>query len=452
MARISTYGLDSKPELGDKVVGTDTNASASFSTKNYTLQDIVELFNKSNSLAVADQSVFLFQDDLSEGRDVGTISFSAGGGVGTAFSNITSLIFSKNALGGVNIASFLQLFLNIDVLIAEVGNINNYGRYKVTSISDFNLDNTFYEIQLTVSDFNGVLSEDAHYIFSEFGGSSSSSIWTTVSDGISYGGGNVSVTGGDIFLKSGAGNYLNISTTISGTVFSTVGSGIISPNMTFNVAGSDSMKLNGTNGGLKLNKYTSTSTGTSVSAINPIQNFYPSNGAGSDTTTDLGVDQAGNVVRTTQEATWKLTAAQVNAITTSTSATGTTLISAPGAGLLLIVEKVTFMITFTQDNTPNPMSATQQYQIKQLDNGAGPGIVGVIRGDKVNDIIGQGDPDGSGIYEHDTGFASLNRIYMPNTPTFIRRTESGASSSNLPPNVTHMSIKIRYRVYDPATF
>ena len=126
MARISTYGLDSKPELGDKVVGTDTNASASFSTKNYTLQDIVELFNKSNSLAVADQSVFLFQDDLSEGRDVGTISFSAGGGVGTAFSNITSLIFSKNALGGVNIASFLQLFLNIDVLIAEVGNINNY--------------------------------------------------------------------------------------------------------------------------------------------------------------------------------------------------------------------------------------------------------------------------------------------------------------------------------------
>ena len=203
---------------------------------------------------------------------------------------------------------------------------------------------------------------------------------------------------------------------------------------------------------LKLNEYTSTSTGTSVSAINPIQNLYPSNGIGSDTTTDLGVDQEGNVVRTTQEATWKLTAAQVNAITTSTSATGTTLISAPGAGLLLIVEKVTFMITFTQDNTPNPMSATQQYQIKQLDNGAGPGIVGVIRGDKVNDIIGQGDPDGSGIYEHDTGFASLNRIYMPNTPTFIRRTESGASSSNLPPNVTHMSIKIRYRVYDPATF
>ena len=220
--------------------------------------------------------------------------------------------------------------------------------------------------------------------------------------------------------------------------------------MIFNVAGSDSMKLNGTNGGLTLNKYTSNSTASSVSAINPIQNLYPNNGIGSDTTTDLGVDQEGNVVRTTQEATWKLTAAQVNAITTAN--TGTTLISAPGAGLLLIIEKVTFMVTFTQDLTPNPMSATQKYEIIQFDNGAGPGVVGVMVGDKVNDIIGQGDPDGSGIYEHDTGFASLNRIYMPNTPTFIRRTESVGSSSNLPPNVTHMSIKIRYRVYDPATF
>lgn len=176
MARISTYGVDSKPELGDKVVGTDTAAGANLNTKNYSLQDIIGLFNKTNSLAVADQSVFLFQDDLSDGRSIGTISFAAGGGIGTAFSSVTSLIFSKNALGGANIANFLQLFLNREVLIAEVGNINNYGRYKVTSISDFSLDNTFYEIQVTVDASNGVFSEDAHYIFSEFSASTASPV------------------------------------------------------------------------------------------------------------------------------------------------------------------------------------------------------------------------------------------------------------------------------------
>ena len=82
--------------------------------------------------------------------------------------------------------------------------------------------------------------------------------------------------------------------------------------------------------------YTATATATGATAINPIQNFYPS-GTGSDTTTDLAVDQAGNVVRTTQEATWKLTRAQVDNITTST--TGTTLLSAPGSSNLFTLFK-----------------------------------------------------------------------------------------------------------------
>ena len=59
--------------------------------------------------------------------------------------------------------------------------------------------------------------------------------------------------------------------------------------------------------------YTATATTTGATPINPIQNFYPS-GTGSDTTTDLAVDQAGNVVRTTQEATWNLTRTQVDAL------------------------------------------------------------------------------------------------------------------------------------------
>jgi hypothetical protein len=42
MARISSYGIDAKPELADKVIGTDTGKNNA--TKNYTLGEI--RFNK----------------------------------------------------------------------------------------------------------------------------------------------------------------------------------------------------------------------------------------------------------------------------------------------------------------------------------------------------------------------------------------------------------------------
>mgnify|MGYP003641005516 CR=1 FL=1 len=216
--------------------------------------------------------------------------------------------------------------------------------------------------------------------------------------------------------------------------------------MSFRVNYSDRMVINGS-GALELNNYTSTSYKTSVTPINPIQNFYPSSGAGSDTTTDLGVDQDGNVVRTTQEATWHLTDTQVDNITTGT--TGTTLLSAPGAGLILVIEKVTFMIKFDYDGQPTSMSTTQKYEILQSTNGSAGNEVAVMNGAKVNNIACLGDPTGAGIYEHDTGYSSLNRTYSPNKATTIRRTES---SSPLPPNVTDMFIKMRYRVYDPSTF
>ena len=190
--------------------------------------------------------------------------------------------------------------------------------------------------------------------------------------------------------------------------------------------------------------YTATATASGATAINPNQNFYPS-GAGSDTTTDLAVDQLGNVVRTTQEATWSLTRAQVDALTTST--TGTTLISAPGASsLFIIIEKVTFLINFVYNG--NKMDKTQQYQINQ--DGNASDAIAVINGTRINDIAQAGGAEGptSGIYEHDTGFSTLNRTYNPNTATTIRRVNTLALNTS----ITNMLIKIRYRVYDTATF
>ena len=166
MARISTYAIDAIPSLGDKVIGTDQNSN--LRTQNYTLGEIITLFNKQNKLGVADQSVFLFQDDLSAGRDLGTISFSAGGGIGTAFSSITTFLISKSSFGGESRAEYLPLFIGKDIILAQLSNINNFGTYKVQNIVTDVTEPDFFAVTVTSQSSNGVLKVSSHYIFSEF--------------------------------------------------------------------------------------------------------------------------------------------------------------------------------------------------------------------------------------------------------------------------------------------
>jgi hypothetical protein len=166
MARISTYAIDAIPSLGDKVIGTDQNSN--LRTQNYTLGEIITLFNEQNKLGVADQSVFLFQDDLSAGRDLGTISFSAGGGIGTAFSSITTFLISKSSFGGESRAEYLPLFIGKDIILAQLSNINNFGTYKVQNIVTDATEPDFFAVTVSNQSANGVLKVSSHYIFSEF--------------------------------------------------------------------------------------------------------------------------------------------------------------------------------------------------------------------------------------------------------------------------------------------
>ena len=166
MARISTYAIDAIPSLGDKVIGTDQNSN--LRTQNYTLGEIITLFNEQNKLGVADQSVFLFQDDLSAGRDLGTISFSAGGGIGTAFSSITTFLISKSSFGGESRAEYLPLFIGKDIILAQLSNINNFGTYRVQNIVTDATEPEFFEVTVSNQASNGVLKVSSHYIFSEF--------------------------------------------------------------------------------------------------------------------------------------------------------------------------------------------------------------------------------------------------------------------------------------------
>jgi hypothetical protein len=173
-----------------------------------------------------------------------------------------------------------------------------------------------------------------------------------------------------------------------------------------------------------------------------------SNTGGADTTSDLGVDSAGNVVRTTQEATWNINRTQWNSITTS--AGGVTLLSAPGTNKFIIVEKVTFLMKYTY-NSSNSFAAptNQKFEIRQV--GGSSDTLAVMSWNHMNSILfGNGSGSGArfGIYEHDTGFSTLNRVYKPNQPVTVNRKTTG----NLPSNVNSIFVKMRYRVFDAASF
>lgn len=168
MARISTYALDAKPEINDKVIGTDNGIGEAQRTKNYSLREVMDLFNERNLVAVADQVIFKFQDDILEGRKSGTISFDAGGGDGTSFADITSIVVSKQAAGSKNISNYLPLFLNKNIILANSKDLNKFGLYKVTSIATHATESSFWDVGLSLFQSNGSLDQDSYYIFSEF--------------------------------------------------------------------------------------------------------------------------------------------------------------------------------------------------------------------------------------------------------------------------------------------
>lgn len=168
MARLKTYGTDAKPELGDKIIGTDSNPLASDATKNYSIGEIAELINHTNSLALADQLIFLFQNNLNDGRKPGTISLEEGHGVGTSFASLTEIVLSKQAAGSKIITNYFPLFLNKSIILADYKNLNHFGIYNIVSIQENPLNSLFWTVELEHLVSNGVLAHQAHYILSEF--------------------------------------------------------------------------------------------------------------------------------------------------------------------------------------------------------------------------------------------------------------------------------------------
>jgi hypothetical protein len=160
MARISTYAIDNNVTSQDKWIGTDSNCSV---TKNFTPQGVADWINATNAVGIAGQINYKFQADLTGGRASGTVSFDAGGGDNTAFSAITTFKLSKYNSGEVLILDFLNVLEDEYVLFCQTDNINNFGVYKITDITQDDDETNFYDVALTLVTSNGNLVDEKYY-------------------------------------------------------------------------------------------------------------------------------------------------------------------------------------------------------------------------------------------------------------------------------------------------
>lgn len=165
MARITTYATDTNVQALDKWVGTDFNGGI---TKNFTAEGVASFLNRANAVGIIGQANFLFQDDITFGRNNGTISFDIGSGIGTNFSAITTLKFSKFSSNNKSVLAYLQNLVGAQVILAQINDINNFGIYTLDSFTQDGVTD-FYDAAFTLIASNGALAEDEYYGICAYG-------------------------------------------------------------------------------------------------------------------------------------------------------------------------------------------------------------------------------------------------------------------------------------------
>ena len=166
MARISSYPVDQNIVGSDKVIGTD---SAGAITKNYTLNGISSWMNAEGTIGIAGQNNFFFQTvNGEEGRLPGSISFEGYGGANTAFSAISTLRFSQESVADTIIINYLLTLAGRAVILARLDNLNNFGVYKLVSLTQSVSEPNFCDAVFTLLVANGNLTANKYYGFAVY--------------------------------------------------------------------------------------------------------------------------------------------------------------------------------------------------------------------------------------------------------------------------------------------
>jgi galactitol-specific phosphotransferase system IIB component len=163
MARIQTYSQDTTLDLNDKLIGSD---STNNSTKNFSIESLLDLANSSNSINHFDGVVFKALDYNVNTAQYGIITTGTGTYSSTNFSTITQFYISKKNIKNSNVEEYLETLTGYDIRVTSKTDINNFGVYRVDSLDD---GGTYQILNVTVQHHSGQLVKDKEYFVSTLG-------------------------------------------------------------------------------------------------------------------------------------------------------------------------------------------------------------------------------------------------------------------------------------------
>jgi len=172
MGRISNFVLDTSVESSDKLLGSNNGGA----TRNFRVSDIAEFLANTNATGASGQIVYSFESSLgqkSNGSFVGTFSSGLG------FAQLTSIKASKFPNGSVNAAiEYLSGLVNKNIILGDISNINNFGTYAVTAVTQDSNATDYYDISLTYISGNGSLVDEQFYSIILYAGASGDKSFT----------------------------------------------------------------------------------------------------------------------------------------------------------------------------------------------------------------------------------------------------------------------------------
>ena len=162
MARISTYVKDTDITKSDKLLGSDTGGG----TKNYSLKDIAKYLGGSG---VTGQFAVMFVNNSFNGynsQQNGQMTVEGLSASFKTFTTVTELIVSEFCFDKQDSSlNRLNLFIDKKIIISQVDNSNNFGIYKVDSITQVG-SSTLHKIAVTKDNASGNLNDKENYTIS----------------------------------------------------------------------------------------------------------------------------------------------------------------------------------------------------------------------------------------------------------------------------------------------
>jgi hypothetical protein len=155
MARIGNIALDTSVTKTDKLLGSNSNGA----TQNFAISDINTFLKNTSSSKL----VYTFETNsnaISAGKFIGTFSTAQ-----KTFTALTSIKVSKFPSGSDSaVVEYLQSLVNNDIIFNDVDNINNFGVYTVSSVTQDSNATDYYDIALVAkTGNNGILVDEQFY-------------------------------------------------------------------------------------------------------------------------------------------------------------------------------------------------------------------------------------------------------------------------------------------------